>query len=300
MSKPASPSSSPSKETPNENDDGLWEEAFANMDEQEPLFQKLPTTEADAMKVFEKFNGKSHIGPIVLAKGILQDVFSDWLGHSELGLHKSERLVNGTIYIPQTCAIDHGILRGLLGNPEDFPILSRYNATGSYLKTGSGSIGGLNPDVFWWRTGEATRLARVLFEVGIEQSLPDLRRRAETLCSGTTAWENLQYVVLIKRYKARRIYVEIWRRRNAPIAGVEAQAFDQGAPGDLGVSQAMEFLANAHAASPNAGRNDAVAWQFELLPTCSIPAGDSLLVGGAAVTFDARTFLNKCYFEDLE
>jgi hypothetical protein len=54
MSNPASPSSTPSKETPNENEDGLWEEGFANMDEQEPLFQKLPTTEADAMKVFEK------------------------------------------------------------------------------------------------------------------------------------------------------------------------------------------------------------------------------------------------------
>jgi hypothetical protein len=71
----------------------------------------------------------------------------------------------------------------------------------------------------------------------------------------------------------------------------------------LGVSQTMEFLANAHAASyPNAGRNsnDAVAWQLELLPTCSIPAGDTLLVGGAAAIFDARTFLHKCCFEDLE
>eukprot|EP00978_Attheya_sp_CCMP212_P012532 scaffold31308_cov49-Attheya_sp.AAC.2 len=94
MSNPASPSSSPSKETPNENEDGLWEEAFANMDEQENLFQELPTTEADAMKVFETFNDKSHIGPIVLAKGISPDVFSDWLDHSELGLDKSERLVN--------------------------------------------------------------------------------------------------------------------------------------------------------------------------------------------------------------
>jgi hypothetical protein len=278
----------------------LWEEAFANMDEQEPLFRKLPTTEADAMKVFEKFNCKSHIGPIVLAKGIPQDVFSDWLGHSELGLHKSERLVNGTVYIPQACAPDHGILRGVFHNPEDFPILSRYNATGSYLETGSGSRGGLNPDVFWCRSGEATRQARVLFEVGIDQSLPDLRRRAEIFCSGTTVWENLQYVVLIKRYKARRIYVEIWRRRNAPIAGAEAQVFDQRAPGNFGVSQTMEFLANAHAASPIARRNHDVAWQFGLQPTCSIPAGDTLLVGGAAVTFDAQTFLNKCRFEDLE
>jgi hypothetical protein len=166
MSKPASPSSSPSKETPNENDDGLWEEAFANMDEQEPLFQKLPTTEADAMKVFEKFNGKSHIGPIVLAKGILQDVFSDWLGHSELGLHKSERLVvNGTVYIPQACTLDHGILRGLLHKERHFLILNQDNA--SYLRTRSGSSGGLNPDVFWWRFGEAAQQARVLFEVGM-------------------------------------------------------------------------------------------------------------------------------------
>jgi hypothetical protein len=233
----------------------------------------------------------------VLAKGIPPDVFNDWLGHSELGLHKSERLVNGTVYIPQVCALDHGILRGLLHKERHFPILNEDNA--SYLKTGSGSSGGLNSDVFWWRSGEAAQQARVLFEVGIDQSLPALRRRAETLCSGTTAWENLQYVVLIKKYKARRIYVEIWRR-NAPIAGAEAQDFDQGAPGDLVVSQAKEFLANAHAAYPNAGRNDAVAWQFELLPSCSIPAGDTLLVGGAAVTFDARTYLNESCFEDLE
>jgi hypothetical protein len=297
MSKPASPSSSTVKETLNENEDGLWEEAFANMDEQEPLFQKLPTTEADAMKVFEKFNGKSHIGPIVLAKGIPQDVFSDWLGHSELGLHKSERLVNGTVYIPQACARDHGILRQFLGNPLRFPVLDHRNA--SYLKPGSGSSGGLNPDAFWWRFGEASGRARVMFEVGITQSLPDLRRRAETLCSHPTAWDFLQYVVLIKRYEARRMYVEIWRRRNAPIAGAEAPHFDQSAPALLGVSQTMEFLANAHAASANAGRNHLVVWQFGLPTTCSIPAGDNLLVGGASVTFDAQAFLDECGFEDL-
>jgi hypothetical protein len=187
---PASPSlsSPPSKdETTNENEDGLCEEAFAHMEEQEPLFQQqLPTTEASARNIFETCHGKSHhIGPMVLAKGIEQDVFSKWMGHSELGLYKSQRLVNGTVYIPQAIGalqVDHGILRGLLHKERHVAILNEDNAVASYLETGSGSSGGLNPDVFWWRSGgEAAQQARVLLEVGIDQSLPDLRRRAETL-----------------------------------------------------------------------------------------------------------------------
>ena len=35
----------------------------------------------------------------------------------------------------------------------------------------------------WFRPGEGPGRARVLFEIGISQSLPDLRHRAYTLCS---------------------------------------------------------------------------------------------------------------------
>jgi hypothetical protein len=98
MSTPASPSSSPSKGGSKGGEDELWEEAFAKMDEQEPLFQNLPETEEDARKVFEKFDDKSsHAGPILLVKGVPPGAFGDWLRRSELGLHKAERLTNGTV-----------------------------------------------------------------------------------------------------------------------------------------------------------------------------------------------------------
>jgi hypothetical protein len=66
-------------------EDELWEEAFAKMDEKEPLFQNLPETEEDARKVFEKCDDKSHVGPIVLVKGVPLGAFGDWLRRSELG-----------------------------------------------------------------------------------------------------------------------------------------------------------------------------------------------------------------------
>jgi hypothetical protein len=210
MSNPASPSSSPSKGDSKGDEDELWEEASAKMDEQEPLFQKLPETEEDARKVFEKWDDKSHVGPIVLVKGVPLGAFGDWLRRSELGLHKAERLANGTVYVPQGCAPDHGILRQFLGQEWYFPILNRDNA--SYLKSGSSTHGSHNPDVFWFRSGERSKHSRVLFEVGISQSLPDLRRRAYALCSAENVWENLAYVVLVKRYTVHRVYMEIWKR----------------------------------------------------------------------------------------
>lgn len=299
MSNPASPSSSPPRGDSKGNEDALWEEAFAKMDERTPLFDKLPNTAASATKVFAKCDNKSHVGPIVLAKGIPLNVFEDWLRNSELGLHKSERLTDGTVYIPQACAPDHGILRQLLGNPELFPILSMNNS--AYLESGSGSHGGLNPDVFWFRPEENSAQSRVIFEVGISQSLPDLRRRAYALCSSTNTWDNLVYVILIKRYSVRRLYVEIWRRI-APGGDVDTDApgfaNDQRAPEDLGVEETMEFVRNAHASNPGIQRNDALAWQFDLQSSCSIPAGDDLVAGGTAVTFNAQTLLNKCRYED--
>lgn len=169
MSNPASPLSSPWKEAPNENEDELWEEAFAKMDEQEASFEKLPSSEEEAKKIFAKHNDKSHVGPVVLAKEIPGDAFRSWLLKSELGLHKAERLVNGAVCVPKACSPDHGILRGLLHKGEIFPILNRDIV--SFLKTGSGSKGDQNPDVFWFRSNE-----RPLFEVGISQLLQDLRR----------------------------------------------------------------------------------------------------------------------------
>lgn len=299
MSNPASPSSSPSKGASDGNEDELWEEAFAKLDQQEPLFQKLPTREIDAMKVFEKCDSKSHVGPIVLVNDVPLDVFSDWLRRSELGLHKAERLANGTIYVPQACAPDHGILRQLLGNAEIIPILSRNNA--SVLKSGSGAHGSQNPDVFWFRSGERSKHSRALFEVGISQSLPDLRRRAYALCSADDTWENLAYVVLVKRYTVRRVYVEIWKRVVSD-AGTDAPTFsnDQRAPEVLGVTETMEFVANAHAFDAGVERTDRLAWQFDLPDSCDIPACDDLVVGAAAVTFNAQIFLDECEYNDPE
>jgi len=294
MSNPASPSSSPSKEAPNENEDELWEEAFAKMDEQKALFEKLPSTE-DAKKVFAKCNDKSHVGPIVLAKGIPENAFRSWLHESELGLHKAERLANGTVYVPQACLPDHGILRGLLHKSEIFPILNRNNA--SFLKTGSGSKGDQNPDVFWFRSGERTRNSRVLFEVGISQSLPDLRRRAYSLCKADDTWVDLVYVVLVKRYRQSRLYIEIWRRIERQ-AGADEPNFDQRAPSELDVAETMAFVANAHASAPGVHQNDMLSWQFNLTPNCEIPNVDDLLAGGAAVTFDAQVFLDECEYND--
>jgi hypothetical protein len=300
MSTPASPSSSPSKGGSKGGEDELWEEAFAKMDEQEPLFQNLPETEEDARKVFEKFDDKSsHAGPILLVKGVPPGAFGDWLRRSELGLHKAERLTNGTVYVPQAFVPDHGILRQFLGQERHFPILNEDNA--SYLKSGSGTHGSQNPDVFWFRSGERSKHSRVLFEVGISQSLSDLRRRAYALCSAENEWKNLAYVVLVKRYTVRRVFVEIWKRI-ATQAGTDAPAFrnDQRAPQVLGVTETMEFVANAHAFDPGVGRNDTLSWQFDLPASCDIPACDDLLVGGAALTFNAQTFLDECEYDDPE
>lgn len=297
MSNPASPLSSPPKGVSKGDEDKLWEEAFARISEQKPLFQKLPQTDEEAMIVFKICNDASHVGPIVVVKGVPQDVFGDWLRESELGLHKAEILPNGTVYIPQACAPDHGILRGLFHKESIFPILSRKNAI--YLRSGSGSHRNQNPDVFWFRQGEFTEHSRVIFEVGIQQSLPDLRRRAYSLCHAQGTWENLAFVVLVKRYKVRRLYVEIWKRIEvAPGADAPTFSDNQRAPQELGVTETMEFVSNAHACDPGVGRNDALLWQFALPTSCHIPAGDDLVDGGSTVTFDAQVMLDECLFRD--
>jgi hypothetical protein len=66
------------------------------------------------------------------------------------------------------------------------------------------------------------------------------------------------------------------------------------------VTETMEFVANAHDFDPGVGRNDTLSWQFDLPTNCDIPACDDLLVGGAAVTFNAQTFLDKCEYDDPE
>jgi hypothetical protein len=133
------------------------------------------------------------------------------------------------------------------------------------------------------------------------QSLPDLRRRAYALCSADDTWENLAYVVLVKRYAVRRVYVEIWKRIVSD-AGRDAPTFsnDQRAPEVLGVTETMEFVANAHAFDARVERTDRLDWQFDLPGSCDIPACDDLLVGGAAVTFNAQIFLDKCEYNDPE
>ena len=126
----------------------------------------------------------------------------------------------------------------------------------------------------------------MLFEVGISQSLPDLRRRAYSLCKAAHTWVDLVYVVLVKRYQQSRLYIEIWRRI-ARQAGADEPNFinDQRAPWDLDVAETMEFVANAHASAPGVHQNNnMLSWQFDLPPNCVIPNGDDLLAGGAAVS----------------
>lgn len=94
----------------------------------------------------------------------------------------------------------------------------------------------------------------MLLEVGVSQSLPALRRRAYALCSPTERhnWANLNYVVLIKRYEVAHLYIEIWRPiESQPGTPSSDRDFikDQRAPGDLGLTHTMEFVANALASN---------------------------------------------------
>lgn len=157
-----------------------------------------------------------------------------------------------------------------------------------------------------WKSDEEPEQDRVWFEIGISQSLPDLRRRAYNFCAITNkAWENLRYVGFIKRYTVPRIYVEFWRRNKAATGAPRVGStlvWHQCAPGELAVSHTMEFVANAHASNTGISRTptEVLARQFGLPATCDNPAGDDLLAGGAPVNFDAQAMLNKCRFRDLQ
>ena len=92
-----------SKESsPNENEDDLGKEAFAKIDEQSGRLHKASfQILEDAKKVFAKCNDKSHVASILLARDIPGAAFGSRLHESELGLHKAERLTNGTATLCQ-------------------------------------------------------------------------------------------------------------------------------------------------------------------------------------------------------
>jgi len=270
-----------------------WETAYAGMKDQTPMFAKLPSTLEDAKKVFAKCNSGHHIGPIVLAKDIPRDDFRKWIQESELGLHKAELLEDGTVFIAEACSPDHGILRGVFHKDSHFHILDETQAV--FYETGSGTKGDMNPDVFWVRDGEPTANARVLIEVGVDQSLPSLRRRAHSLC-GDNYWAGLSYVVLVKRYPTRHVYIEIWQRE-APDPTANNNVSQSIEPQQLGVQGTMSFVSNAHAAAPGVVPVDQLAWQWNLQDTCTIPAGDVLHIGCNAISFDASYLLRRCKYE---
>jgi len=140
--------------------------------------------------------------------------------------------------------------------------------------------------------------------VGVIQSLPSLRRRGYELCAHQAVWTDLAYYVLIKRYESR-LYLEIWRR--IPLEGgildappIPAVAKDYQPPQHIaGMNAAMQFVSNCHASLPHAQINEAERWQTTLPATCQIPAGDELLPGYGAVTFDAMDMISVCKFKDL-
>ena len=289
------------------NNDLKWEQNYEQIENLEPLFRHLPSSQKQVAKVFEIWQGtlsmkgydNNYVGPLVLAKKVSLEKFEKWL-RKEWGLHKSVRLVTGTVYLPQASAFDHGILRLWLGDPRLFPVLDMHNA--NPLGKGSGAIGHQNPDVAWFREDEGTSRSRVLFEVGISQALPDLRRRAYSLCAATGLWTDLQYVVLVKRYDELRLYLEIWKRIDeVPGAAVPGFLNDQRRPEQLHdvLQGTMQFVANAHASRPGAEWIDAVVWQREGQPTCDIPAGEEVVAGGPTITFDVQALLGECRFNDL-
>jgi hypothetical protein len=91
-------------------------------------------------------------------------------------------------------------------------------------------------------------------------------------------------------------------RRFGSKVGTDTPAFrnDQRAPQELDVEETMEFVANAHAFDQAVTRSDTLMWKFDLPANCDIPAGDDLLDGGTAVTFDAQILLGKCEYDDPE
>ena len=85
------------------------------------------------------------------------------------------------MFTPEICSADHGLLRVFLGNGQNFSILNMRRH--EYLLAGSGSHGGMNPDVYWCHQADGREHARTIFEVGVTQSLPSLRRRGYELCA---------------------------------------------------------------------------------------------------------------------
>mmetsp|Transcript_4846 Transcript_4846/g.7497 ORF Transcript_4846/g.7497 Transcript_4846/m.7497 type:complete len:89 (-) Transcript_4846:5-271(-) len=78
--------------------------------------------------------------------------------NGELGLHKAMLLPSGNVHMPHACGADHGIQRGLFHKERHFPVLNEANV--SSLKTGSGTLGDKDPDVFWIRNDEFPRNSR--------------------------------------------------------------------------------------------------------------------------------------------
>lgn len=286
------------------------------MNEQEPLFKDLPTNDKEAREVFKKCDDITHIGPIVLAKNVDKEKFENWLHDHELGLHKSVRTDEGLVYISQACANDHGRLRQYLGDGARFRILNFHAGEDYLMEAFSGSEGGLNPDVKWMEIHSENDIATVVFEVGISQSLPDLRRKAYRFCNSADH-PCLEFVVLIKRYPTFRLYIEIWRKKQngrGPPYRDDSFTGDQRNPRELGPFPNMEFVTNAHAedVTRRATVAAAVAWQRGLDTTCSIfrheiakryNANGELIPRqtrlDGTVTFDAESMVAYCRWKDV-
>jgi len=99
----------------------LWEEVYAVMKHQHPMFEKLPHTLEDVSKVLQKF--RQHFGPLVLAKNISREDFIPWLRKSEWGL-KAEWLEDGTVFVAQAPCPDHGFLCAMFHKDSQFLILN--------------------------------------------------------------------------------------------------------------------------------------------------------------------------------
>jgi len=240
--------------------------------------------------------GKKYNGPFVLAKNVTPEQFEKWL-ECEWGLHKSVRLDTGTVYVPQACTDDHGDLRIKLASSDYFPILgNRLENNRRAIVPKSGKTGNMNPDTKWRRPNERTPC--LVAEVGISQSLPDLRRKAHSYCADEVNYCHLQYVVLIKRGEAN-LYVEIWARNEGGARVPNPIDFfkrNDKAPENMGLPDncCMHFVANCCALRP--GAQASRGWQGALTLSCDIPAGHNFVQGNdEAIHFNATELI-----EDLD
>lgn len=288
-----------------DNSDLIWEQNYKRIEKLQPLFRHLPSSQQQVAKVVGisqgtlsmKGYGNNYVGPLVLAKNVSAEKFEEWL-RQEWGLHKSTRLVTGTVYTPQACAKDHGRLRQAFGNRDVFPILAGLPPP---IVTGSGKEGDKNPDVFWHRPHQAPS---VVIEVGVSQSLPSLRERAFRFCADTHSWGGLVYVVLVKRFQ-NRLYVEVWRRvppQPADNVGALAGNLADPAISNLTLGGTMQFVGAANATGPGFQPQFVPAyyqWQLGLPNNCNLPAGNEILAAGPAVPIDANVLLQYfCEFDD--